>query len=122
MRSSSYQTTIESLLEKLGVNKGLRSKEDDQRIRAAVFEAAAAETLAFISENLAPDKKAAFEQDLTSKPQNLRELHDLVASYLAMIPNAPAELEKRLKKLESEVLTRILGEMKKQGLIQEGRN
>lgn len=103
-----YKTAIQRILERLGVDEGRRSPEEDQKIKQLVYEAVAKEVLAFIYDSLDPLKQLAFKADIEEIKGDLAKISNLMTSYLAIIPDYRFRLEERLKVFETKLYQELL--------------
>lgn len=106
-----YKNFIQRMFERLGVDKGIRSPEEDEKIKTLILEASAKEILAFIWEHLFPFERKVFEKDLEKAGKNFKsykEVEKLISSYLSLIPNWQVRLQQRLELFEAAFLQKLL--------------
>lgn len=103
-----YKTTIERILERLGVGTGKRAKEEEEKIKRLVFEAVAKEILGFIYDSLDPLKKLAFRADIEQTKGDVEKINNLISAYYQIIPDHGIRLEEYLKAFETSFYAKLL--------------
>lgn len=105
-----YQKVIERIFEKLGISTNLRTPEEEQRIKKAIYEALSQEILGFIYDSLDPLKRLAFKKDLDETRGDWEKIAGVISTYYQIIPQHRVRLEERLKVFETNLYHKLLSE------------